>query len=171
MKMWTSSVFGLLGLIFGVSPAFSQAPSFSVSPSMVAPATDGKVWGGLIYASNVEVGGMDKKLLPSGLQDLSQRLSKVFSFTHFELLGHHNQDVFRQYESWVVPSRDLFLKVDSKGPAEGGGVNLHLQFWQEQQVLVKTDAMLRVDSPLFIGGPKWKDGQLIFVLMLTRQEK
>jgi hypothetical protein len=171
MKMWTSSVLSLLGLMLGTGLSYSQAPSFSVSPSMVAPATDGKVWGGLIYASNGEVGGIDKKLLPSGLQDLSQRLAKVFSFAHFELLGHHNQDVFRQYESWVVPSRDLFLKVDSKGPAEGGGVNLHLQFWQEQQVLVKTDAMLRVDSPLFIGGPKWKDGQLIFVLMLTRQEK
>lgn len=171
MRFGTSSLLVLLAISLGAGPSYSQAPAFSASPSVAAPATDGKVWGGLIYASDLEAEGMDKKLLPSSLQDLPLRLSKVFSFTHFELLGHHNQDVFRQYESWVVPSRDLFLKVDSKGPAEGGGVNLHLQFWQEQQVLVKTDAMLRVNSPLFIGGPKWKDGQLIFVLMLTRQEK
>jgi hypothetical protein len=58
------------------------------------------------------------------------------------------------------------LKVDSKGPAEGGGINLHLQFWRDQQVLVKTDAVLKEGSPLFIGGPKWREGQLLFVLVL-----
>jgi hypothetical protein len=82
------------------------------------------------------------------------------------VLGEHLQDVFREYESWVVPSKDLFLKVDSKGPAPGGGVNLHLQFWRDQQVLVKTDAVLRPGSPLFIGGPRWREGRLIFVLAL-----
>ena len=69
----------------------------------------------------------------------------------------------------MVPSRDLFLKVDSNGPAENGGVKLHLQVWREQQVLVKSDAVLRPGSPLFIGGPKWKDGRLIFVLSLERK--
>lgn len=176
MRLRATSFSIVAMLLFGASAKglMAQAPGkgFSVSPSASAPATDGKVWGGLIYASTApSANDLDGKTLPKGLQDLPQRLNKVFKFTHFELLGQHNQDVFRQYESWVVPSRDLFLKVDSKGPAEGGGVNLHLQFWQEQQVLVKTDAVLRVDSPLFIGGPKWRDGQLIFVLMLTREEK
>ncbi len=103
---------------------------------------------------------------PANLKDLPQRLAKVFPYQHYEILGQHLQDVFREYESWVVPSKDLFLKVDSKGPAAGGGVNLHLQFWRDQQVLVKTDAVLRSGSPLFIGGPKWRDGQLVFVLIL-----
>jgi len=167
--------FSILAMLQTGAPNLTAQVSgggFSVTPSASAPATDGKVWGGLIYASSApSANDLDGKALPKGLQDLPERLNKVFKFTHFELLGQHNQDVFRQYESWVVPSRDLFLKVDSKGPAEGGGVNLHLQFWQEQQVLVKTDTVLRVNSPLFIGGPKWRDGQLIFVLMLTREEK
>jgi hypothetical protein len=63
----------------------------------------------------------------------------------------------------------LFLKIDSKGPAEQGGVNLHLQVWREQQVLVKSEAVLRPGSPLFIGGPKWKNGRLIFVLSLEQK--
>ena len=91
---------------------------------------------------------------------------KVFDHKHFKILGQHTQDILREYESWVVPSRDLFLKVDSNGPAEGGGIHLHLQFWQGEQVLVKSDAVLRAGSPLFIGGPKWRDGQLVFVLAL-----
>jgi len=61
------------------------------------------------------------------------------------------------------------MKIDSKGPADKGGVNLHLQVWREQQVLVKSDAVLRAGSPLFIGGPPWKEGRLIFVLSLDRK--
>ena len=140
-------------------PAVQQLPA-------VKPATDGKVWGALVFASNEPAKGGSQEKAPKDLADLPQRLGKIFPYQHYEILGQHLQDVFREYESWVVPSKDLFLKVDSKGPAEGGGVNLHLQFWRDQQVLVKTDAVLREGSPLFIGGPKWRNGQLIFVLVL-----
>jgi hypothetical protein len=134
------------------------------------PATDGKVWGALVYATTdaAKLTGSTEKA-PDSQKDLSSRLAKVFKpYTHFEIIGQHLQDVFREYESWVVPSRDLFLKIDSKGPAVGGGMDLHLQVWREQQVLVKTDAVLRPGSPLFIGGPKWRDGQLLFVLDLAK---
>lgn len=133
---------------------------------VVKPATDGKVWGALVYATDGSEAAVSDLKPPKELADLSVRLGKVFPYKRYEILGEHLQDVFREYESWVVPSKDLFLKVDSKGPAEGGGINLHLQFWRDQQVLVKTDAVLRARSPLFIGGPKWRDGRLIFVLLL-----
>ncbi len=133
-------------------------------------ATDGHVWGALIFATNnAEQLTGAKEQAHSDLPNLTQRLGKVFPFKHFEILGQHRQDIFREYESWVVPSRDLFMKIDSKGPADKDGVNLHLQVWREQQVLVKSDAVLRKDSPLFIGGPPWKDGRLIFVLFLERK--
>jgi hypothetical protein len=155
----------------GMAAHGQQSKPFQTSPEIRKPATDGKVWGALMYGSSAGTSaGVAKGDLPGDLQDLQARLGKVFPFSRFELLGQHTQDVFREYESWVVPSKDLFLKVDSKGKAEGGGINLHLQFWQDQQVLVKTDAVLREKSPLFIGGPKWRDGQLIFVLMLTKPE-
>ncbi|MEN3943627.1 hypothetical protein WJU23_20175 [Prosthecobacter sp. SYSU 5D2] len=146
--------------------AQSTAPAGAQQLPAVKPATDGKVWGALVFASNEPAKGGGTEQPPDNLKDLPQRLGKVFNYQHFEILGQHLQDVFREYESWVVPSKDLFLKVDSKGPAAGGGVNLHLQFWRDQQVLVKTDAVLRAGSPLFIGGPKWRNGQLIFVLVL-----
>ncbi len=134
------------------------------------PATSGKVWGALIYATNGKATAMPASV-PADLKDLPKRLGKVFHFSKFEILGEHTQDVFRQYESWVVPSRELFLKLDSKGPAVGGGLKLNLQFWRQEQVLVKTDTILRPQSPLFIGGPKWRDGQLVFVLLLTEDGK
>jgi hypothetical protein len=122
-----------------------------------------------VYATNdaKSSAGTDHQA-PADFADIPQRLGKVFPYQHFEILGQHLQDVFREYESWVVPTKDLFLKVDSKGPAKGGGMNLHLQFWRDQQVLVKTDAVLKANSPLFIGGPKWREGQLVFVLVLQK---
>ena len=135
------------------------------------PATDGKVWGALVYATDSaeKLTGV-KSVPPAFLPDLTTRLGKVFSqWSHFEIVGQHTQDVFREYESWVVPTADLFLKVDSKGPDAGGGVNLHLQFWRQEQVLLKTDALLRPKSPLFISGPKWREGQLLFVLILAEE--
>lgn len=137
---------------------------------VVKPATEGKVWGALIFATNdaAQLSGSQEKP-PASLPNLNERLTKVFAFKHYEILGQHQQDIFREYESWVVPSRDLFLKIDSKGPADKGGVNLSLQVWREHKVLVKSDAVLRPSSPLFIGGPKWKNGRLIFVLSLEKK--
>jgi hypothetical protein len=132
-------------------------------------AKDGSVWGALVFANNDKGPKADAKAAED-FPDLAKRLGKVFPYKNFEVLGQHTQVVFREYESWVVPSREVFLKVDSKGAAINGGLNLHLQFWQGQQVLVKTDTRLQPNSPLFIGGPKWKDGQLIFVLLLKKVE-
>ena len=160
----------LLLALIGFAPcALAQQPAPGQPPPATKPATDGKVWGALIYGTDKasSISG-PREQPPESFPDLEKRLGKVFPYKHYQILGQHLQDVFREYESWVVPTKDLFLKVDSKGPAKGGGMNLHLQFWREQQVLVKTDATLRSDCPLFIGGPKWREGQLIFVLVLQR---
>lgn len=158
-----------LFLVICTALASAQGEPPSVVSS-VKHATDGHVWGALIFATNdaTQLTGA-KEPIHAELPRLNERLAKVFPFKHFEILGQHRQDIFREYESWVVPSRDLFIKIDSKGPADKGGVNLHLQVWREQQVLVKSDAVLRKDSPLFIGGPPWKEGRLIFVLFLERK--
>lgn len=146
----------------GAAPAPQPLPA-------VKPATDGKVWGALVYATDTQQAPLGlTEQAPAQFADITKRLGKVFPYERYEILGQHLQDVFREYESWVVPTKDLFLKVDSKGPAEDGGMNLHLQFWRDQQVLVKTDAVLKPGSPLFIGGPKWRDGQLVFVLVLQK---
>ena len=160
-----------LTLLFLCATASAQEPPASPqSLTAIKPATDGRVWGALIFATNdaSQLSG-SREQAPAQLPKLNERLAKVFPFKHFEILGQHQQDIFREYESWVVPSRDLFMKIDSKGPAAKGGVNLHLQVWREQQVLVKSDAVLRAGSPLFIGGPAWKNGRLIFVLSLDRK--
>jgi hypothetical protein len=154
------------------APPAASASAAPVTPSVSADKTakDGRVWGALIYATPKAPEGKSEAASPPEFPDLQKRLGQAFPFKHFEILGQHSQVVFREYESWVVPSKDVFLKLDSKGASMDGSLNLHLQFWQGQQVLVKTDTVLRKGSPLFIGGPKWRDGQVIFVLLLKDAE-
>ena len=137
-------------------------------PKDVQAATDGKVWGALVYSATGEALPLPAGV-PKNLSDLQERLSKIFQLSRHEVLGQHTQDIFRQYESWVVPSKDLFLKIDSKGPTDDGtGMHLSVQVWRQQEVLVKTDVVLRAGSPLIIGGPKWREGRLVFVLQLLK---
>jgi hypothetical protein len=134
-----------------------------------AAATEAQVEGMLFLASDdAKAPAQGEKVTVDGamLQDTTARLGKAFKFRHFHLIGRHTQKVFKEYESWVVPSPDLCLKMDSRGPAPGGGINLHLQLWQDKKVLVKSDTVIRKDRPVFLGGPNWRGGRLIFVVVL-----
>ena len=130
-------------------------------------AVDAIVWGAVIYAKK---DGESAKKMPAEMPDLPKRLAKIKQFKDFksfEVIGQHTQKVFSEYTNWLVPSKELFLNIDSKGPvAKGDGMNLHVQLWRRTKVLVKTDTTLKKGSPLIIAGPEWRDGQLIFVLML-----
>ena len=163
--LWATLATAFAVLPVGLSAQAPAPPAVSAERT----AKDGSVWGALVFASNTKQASTNTPA-PEDFPNLAERLGKVFPYTNFEVLGQHSQVVFREYESWVVPSKDVFLKLDSKGAAPKGGLNLHVQFWQGQQVLVKTDTLLQPNSPLFIGGPKWRDGQLIFVLLLKKVE-
>ena len=151
--------------------ALLAAPLSAQEPKPAAPAAtaEAQVEGMLFFASNDEKApAQEEKIAVEAalLKDTTERLGKAFKFQHFHLIGRHTQKIFKEYESWVVPSKDLCLKMDSRGPAEGGGFNLHLQLWQDKKVLVKSDAIIRKDRPVFLGGPNWRGGRLIFVVVL-----
>lgn len=150
------------------------APTAAPTP-VAAPATppaaasDAQVEGYLFFAANdATAPAQEEKVTADAglLLSLEGRLKKVFPYSHYHLIGKHTQKVFKEYESWVVPSKDLCLKIDSRGPADHEGVNVHLQLWQDTKVLVKSDSVLRKDKPIFLGGPDWRGGRLIFVVRL-----
>ena len=157
----------LLALLAGLAcpvTAQDKAP-----PVAANAASDASVEGYLFFAVNDAVAPAQEERVaaePSVLTDMEMRLRKVFPYANYHLIGRHSQKVFKEYESWVVPSKDLCLKIDSRGPAEGGGVNVHLQLWQDTKVLVKSDAVLLQGKPVFMGGPEWRRGRLIFVVRL-----
>ena len=122
-------------------------------------------WGALVYASK---GKTDKPINV----ELSSRLKKAFpTFQYFELLGQHTQEnVFKEYVNWVVPSNEMNLGFESKGLAENGGVKLLLKLWRKKKVILKSDLIIFPDKPVLISGPEWKEGRLIFVLEIKEKK-
>lgn len=152
----------LSALLFAPHPARGQGEKTSPVAKNSKAHRDGRIWGALFFATPEKVATPKEVAVEKTLS----QLGKAFPDDHFQLLGEHTQEIFSEYESWVVPSQDLFLKIDSKGPTgNNDGVNLHLQLWREKNVLLKTDVILRKE-PIFIAGPRWGKGRLIMVVEL-----
>lgn len=152
----------LAAILAGLAVAGGQESGNPAQPATGLPA--GFLWGALIRATDQPLKD-DAKVLDEGL---AEHLGQSFSFRNFQLLGEHTQPVSAEYETWVLPSEELYMKVDSKGPVSGG-LGLHLQLWRRQNVILKTDVVLNSGSPIFIAGPKWGEDQLLFVVQLRDQ--
>jgi len=134
---------------------------------------DGRVWVGMIFGAAaggdgpgevMEVGAEEEALF-EGLKERLGRAYERAGLREFALLGSHEQDLYRAYESWLVPSEAFFVKIDSGG-WRGEELRVHVQLWHEKDVLVKTDATLGRDRPVLISGPAWRGGRLVFAVVL-----
>ena len=152
------------------NPATGQEKK-ETAPKPPHPHPGCHIWAGL-YAGIPEgaaAGSAGEAKKPADAERherLLKKLAKAFARSRFSLIGETAQSVQDEYETWVVPSEEFFLKIDCQGPVPGDvekGVLLHLQLWQKEHVILKTDAILR-RKPLFIAGPKWRDGNLILVI-------
>ena len=125
-----------------------------------------KLWGALIYASKEEAS--KREGFKDADPEMAATLGKVFSkFSHFQVLGARSESLYKYTHSWVAPSKQLCVKFDYKGLTKDGlGVKLDLQLWGQGKALVKTDAIFKPGSPVFIEGPEWGSGRLLYVLEL-----
>ncbi len=130
-----------------------------------------RLWGALVYA--VEEAGAKRPGYVEADAALEASLKKVFTeYAHFQVLGTRAEALFKNTHSWVAPSKQLCVKFDSKGlTKDGQGVRLDLQLWNRGKAIVKTDAILRPGSPVFIEGPSWGKGKLLYVLKLLDGEQ
>jgi hypothetical protein len=160
------------GLAVGLAWAWCGLGFGQVAPEDGAKL-DGRVWVGMVFASAaggagpgevVEMGAEEEALF-EGLKGRLGRAYERAGLVEFALLGSHEQDLYRAYESWLVPSEAFFVKIDSGG-WRGDELRVHVQLWHEKDVLVKTDAMLGRDRPVLISGPAWRGGRLVFAVVL-----
>jgi len=153
-----------LGLVLG--PAAILAPlQAQAEKEPVLALQDCLIWGALIRGSHSPIEG--ETPLEVGL---GERLQTAFGYEHFLLMGEHTQPVLAEFASYVVPSEELYMKIDCEGPVEDG-LGLQLQLWREESVIVKTDVILRDHSPVLIAGPKWGEDQLFFVVELKLKDQ
>jgi len=120
-------------------------------------------WGCMIYASNAG----QCNSLPQRLSGYDARMSSAFGYSRFCLVAQRQTPIEAQKEVDLVFSDNLKIILTSLAGASDGKYLIRLLFVQGEQPVMETQARVSRDSPLFIRGPNWRDGQIIIVVMVA----
>jgi hypothetical protein len=143
---------------FLVFTAMALLPIFGLTASARAAET---VWSGLVMANNVP----EPTPIPAELSGLEATLKQLFGYNQFQVIGQARKTLKTGGEEWLASSKYFSLHVDSKSQTNSGYL-LNLQLFQDQKLLLETDARLSKRSPLVIRGPQVGDGQLVLLLVV-----
>ena len=109
-------------------------------------------------------------------EELVKRLrsEKRLKFSHYRLLGSDRRGVFRSYENWaqpLAPSDEVLVRFEAQSVRSIEGLRLDLELWLSRKKILKTDAVVTGEHPIFILGPAWRGGRLIVVVRLAPEAK
>jgi len=94
-------------------------------------------------------------------EKLSHRLRQVFGFKHYELLKEETINLKSHWQQWVLPRKDFFIRLE---PLPGEVPLLEYELYKDGFIVAKGKYRPGEGTPLFINGPDFKQGRLIFVL-------
>jgi hypothetical protein len=121
------------------------------------------VWSGRVYASTVP----NPVPPPLELVSFAAKLQHIFGYNQLQLLGQHSQEMSRGAEQWLLPANQVSLLVNAALPRRmPGSYQLDLQLFQGSRPVVRSTVMLSRQSPIFLKGPFYAEGQLIIILSL-----
>jgi hypothetical protein len=94
-------------------------------------------------------------------------------FKNYRLLGQDVQPLLRSYESWAQPLRpsdEVLVRFEARSLPTPQATGLDLELWLSRKKILKTDARLEGNRPLFILGPEWRGGRLIIGVALAPEK-
>lgn len=118
------------------------------------------VWSGLVYASTVQ----NPAPPPLELTSFANKLHHIFGYNQLQLLGQHCQEMNRPVDQWLLPANQVSLLVNSQ--RKQFSYQLDLQLFQGSRPAVRSIVLLSRQSPIFLKGPLYAEGQLIIVLAI-----
>jgi len=131
--------------------------SLSVLATTVQADSD-RIWSALVLATKEN----PARPVPESLTDMAPVIKKVFGYTSLYLLGEKKRNLVSGGEEWLVPSKEFFFKVQCLSREETA-YNLRIELYRSEKLLLTTDVKLARGAPLYIRGPMWGEGQLIFL--------
>jgi hypothetical protein len=96
--------------------------------------------------------------------DLGDRLHQVFGFNHYQLLKSGRIDLDHTWSQWFIPRRDFFIRLTPRAVQPDEPRLVDYEIYQDGFIVATGKYEPREDTPLFINGPDFKKGRLIFVL-------
>ena len=119
------------------------------------------VWSALVMANN----RAEPTPIPAELNKLQGTLKRFFNYNQYQVIGQSRQELVTGDEDWQASSKFFSLHVQAQPPSKSP-YRLNLQLFQEQKLLIETEAKLSKRSPLIIRGPQVGDGQLVLLLVV-----
>jgi hypothetical protein len=162
-------------LVFPVALLFLAAAAATGEPKDPGKATIGKLDTSVLLGIDGDPAVAGKRALAVD-EEMVRRLrsEKQLKFAHYRLLGSDRRGVFRSYENWaqpLEPSDEVLVRFEAQGDRSVEGLRLDLELWLSRKKILKTDALVTGDRPIFILGPAWRGGRLIVVLGLAPEAK
>lgn len=124
-----------------------------------ARAAGDRIWSALVLATHEE----SPPPVPEPLKEFAPAIRKIFGYNSLYLLGQKKRDLYSGGEEWLVPSKEFFFKVQCLSQSTTS-YTLRIELYRGKDLLITTEAKLARGAPLYIRGPQWGRGQLIFVL-------
>jgi hypothetical protein len=103
----------------------------------------------------------EAKLAP---EKLHRRLIEVFGYKHYELVQADEIDMHHEWEQWFMPRKDFFMRVQPQPRVPGQPRVLDYEIYKDGFSIANGKFEPREGTPLFINGPFFHSGMLIFVL-------
>jgi hypothetical protein len=119
-----------------------------------------KLWVGLYLGEN-QAPDDEVTVAP---EKLSQRLHEVFGFTQYELIQGEEVNLQKDWEHWVLSRKDFFLRLQALPQVPGEPASIEYEIYKDGFIVAKGKYEVSEDTPLFINGPDFHQGRLIFVV-------
>ena len=95
---------------------------------------------------------------------LGERLYDVFGFKYYKLVKAGEIQLGREWEQWVVPRKDFFMRLVPLPRQPGEPRLIDYEIYKDGFIVAKGRYEPREGTPLFINGPDFNQGRFIFVL-------
>lgn len=102
------------------------------------------------------------------------RSQNSLAFKSYRILGQDVQPLLRSYDSWaqpLKPSDEVLVKFEARTLPTEESMRLDLELWLSRKKILKTDARLEGNRPLYVLGPEWRGGRLIIAVALASKTK
>lgn len=118
-----------------------------------------RVWTALVLATNET----PAKETPESLEPFADSLREVFGYNSFYVLGEKSKRLCKDTDEWIVPSSDFFLHLVCREQDTASYI-VEIDLYAKKKWVVNSTVRLARGAPLFIRGPLWGSGQLIYIL-------
>ncbi len=124
-----------------------------------------KIWSAVVVATNAA----SPKEVPKELRESLPKLKRIFGYNQFEVIGSASDKIEDGAELRLTPTQSFWIQAKARRATSKearGGYLISFQVFNEKRQLVDTEARLAPGSPLFIRGPEYGKGQIVFALMI-----